>query len=153
MIIILNNIFITCTTCIKNFIIFGDNSFYFLISAEPVLIKVPVQEEGPGDPSGDDLYMYSVGLLIIAMDFLVFQYTIKSGDIDTMTILLKRLIPLFIDLASYRSKYAIEYINILTADMQQENSIKMVKKCYQWSWCRQNRQSNGTLIKSSPCCQ
>lgn len=110
----LNNIFITCTTCIKNFIIFGDKPFYFLISGEPVLIKVPVQEEGPGDPSGDDLYTYSVGLLRVAMDFLVFQYTIKSGDIDTMTILLKRFIPLFIGLASYRSKYAIECINFLT---------------------------------------
>ncbi|KAH3866241.1 hypothetical protein DPMN_029300 [Dreissena polymorpha] len=44
----------------------------------------------------------------------MFNDAIKSGDIDMITILMKRFIPLFIGLSSYKSKYAIECVNFLT---------------------------------------
>ncbi|KAH3834318.1 hypothetical protein DPMN_107641 [Dreissena polymorpha] len=48
------------------------------------------------------------------MDFIMFNDAIKSGDIDMITILMKRFIPLFVGLSSYKSKYAIECVNFLT---------------------------------------
>ncbi|KAH3708419.1 hypothetical protein DPMN_067869 [Dreissena polymorpha] len=48
------------------------------------------------------------------MDFIMFNDAIKSGDIDMITILMKRFIPLFIGLSSYKSKYAVECVNFLT---------------------------------------
>ena len=39
---------------------------------------------------------------------------IKAGDISRLTIAMKRLLPTFVGLSSYRSKYAIECVNFLT---------------------------------------
>ena len=48
------------------------------------------------------------------MDLLQLDDLIRAGDIDRLTIMIKRLIPTFISLTSYRSKYAIECVNFIT---------------------------------------
>ena len=70
--------------------------------------------ESPPDNSDDQLYTYSMSLLRAAMDFVLFSDIIESGDIEMTTIMIKRFIPLFVGLSSYKSKYAIECINFLT---------------------------------------
>ena len=50
----------------------------------------------------------------MAMDLLQFNDLNKSGDIDRLTIVMKRLYLTFLGLTSYRSKYAIECVNFLT---------------------------------------
>ena len=120
------------------------------------MVRIPVPGEEMPPLVDDDIYNYSLSFLRVAMDLLQFDDLVKSGDIDRLTIVMKRLCPTFIGLTSYRSKYAIEYVNFLTktecllsekdsvtvkleafvnptgkaggnkADMQQENNIKMV---------------------------
>ena len=50
----------------------------------------------------------------MAMDLLQFNDLNKSGDIDRLTIVMKRLYLTFIGLTLYRCKYAIECVNFLT---------------------------------------
>ena len=50
----------------------------------------------------------------MAMDLLQFNDLNKSGDIDRLTIVMKRLYFTFIGLTLYRCKYAIECVNFLT---------------------------------------
>ena len=70
-------------------------------------------ENHPPKPD-DDLYNYSLSFLRGAMDLLQLDDLIRAGDIDRLTIMMKRLIPTFISLTSYRSKYAIECVNFIT---------------------------------------
>ena len=50
----------------------------------------------------------------VTLDLFELDKFIKAGDVDMLTIELKILIPTFIGLSSYRSKYAIECVNFLT---------------------------------------
>ncbi|XP_053405618.1 uncharacterized protein LOC123556242 isoform X2 [Mercenaria mercenaria] len=84
------------------------------INGETLQIEVPLPVDGPLDPQEDDVYKYSLSFLRVALDFMLLYHVIKSGDIDTLTLLLKRFIALFVALTSYKSKYAIECINTLT---------------------------------------
>jgi len=62
----------------------------------------------------DELYNYSLSYLRVMMDFMVFDRIIHDGDVDRVAPLLKRLIPTFIGLTSYKSKYAVECVNFIT---------------------------------------
>ena len=76
----------------------------------------------------DDIYNYSLSFLRVAMDLLQFEDLVKSGDIDRLTIVMKRLCPTFIGLTSYRSKYAIECVNFLTKTeclLSEKDSVKV----------------------------
>lgn len=64
--------------------------------------------------SADDMVCYNLCFLRSMMDFLVLQDVIYAADINRLTVVLKRLIPKFVELSSFRSKYAIECINYIT---------------------------------------
>ena len=83
------------------------------IESMKVKIQVPGQDESV-DESDDDLYKYNMAFVRSMIDFMALQDCIKYGDIDKLTIIIKRLIPLFAGLHSFRSKYMIEMINLLT---------------------------------------
>ena len=71
---------------------------------------------GPAPPvkPDDELCNYSTSYLRAMMDFIVFDRIIRAGDVDRLAPMLKRFIPTFIGLSSYRSKYAIEAVNFIT---------------------------------------
>ena len=50
----------------------------------------------------------------VMVDFMVLHAVIKDADVSRLTVIAKRLIPLFIGLTSYKSKYSIEMINLVT---------------------------------------
>lgn len=79
-----------------------------------VRIDVPPEARSPVYIIGDDVYNYSLSFLRASMDLMLLHYVIKAGDTDRLTVLMKRFIPLFIGLTSFRSKYAIECVNFLT---------------------------------------
>ena len=83
------------------------------IGSVKVKIHVPGQDESI-DKVDDDLYNYNMAFVRSMIDFMALQDCIKYGDIDKLTIIIKRLIPLFAGLHSFRSKYMIEMINFLT---------------------------------------
>lgn len=83
------------------------------LNGDLVLLRVPTDCE-PDDTPDDELYAYSLSLIRLLVDFLVFDQAIRSGHIDIITIMMKRFIPLFVGLSSYKSKYAIECVNFLT---------------------------------------
>ncbi|WAR09365.1 LOW QUALITY PROTEIN: hypothetical protein MAR_019323, partial [Mya arenaria] len=107
-------------------------------------INVPTQVENVEEIE-DDVQKYSISLSRVARYFILFCEAIKASDINMITVVMKRFIPLFIGLSSYKSKYAIECVDFLTktecylseydsrpgknkpAEMQQENNIKLVK--------------------------
>ena len=62
----------------------------------------------------DDLHNYSLSFLRASMDLLQLDDLISAGDVQRLSIIMKRLIPTFIGLTSYRSKYAIECVNFVT---------------------------------------
>ncbi|XP_052236206.1 uncharacterized protein LOC127847989 [Dreissena polymorpha] len=64
-----------------------------IINGEAVRIRVP--EDCKTDEAEDGVFSYSLGIVRVAMDFIMFNDAIKSGDIDMITILMKRFIPLF----------------------------------------------------------
>jgi len=55
-----------------------------------------------------------MALLRSGIEFILLDDMIKAGDADRMTICVKRLLPTFIGISSYRSKYALECVNFLT---------------------------------------
>ena len=75
-------------------------------------IDVPGECQQP-QPS-DDLHNYSLSFLRASIDLLQLDDLIKAGDIQRLSIIMKRLVPTFIGLTSYRSKYAIECVNFVT---------------------------------------
>jgi len=91
--------------------LFSIHSYFIL--GDLVLLRVPTDGE-PDDTPDDELYAYSLSLIRLLVDFLVFDQAIRSGNIEIITIMMKRCIPLFIGLSSYKSKYAIECVNFLT---------------------------------------
>ena len=96
-----------------------------LIDSMKVKIEVPGQDES-FEECDDDLYNYNMAFVRSMIEFMALQYCIKYGDIDKLTIVIKRLIPLFAGLHSFRSKYMIEMINFLTKTeyvMSPEESI------------------------------
>lgn len=88
------------------------NIFFLFFST--VRIDVPPEARSPVYIIGDDVYNYSLSFLRASMDLMLLHYVIKAGDTDRLTVLMKRFIPLFIGLTSFRSKYAIECVNFLT---------------------------------------
>lgn len=48
------------------------------------------------------------------MDLMLFNYVIKTGYIDRLTVLMKRFSSLIKGLTSFKSKYAIECVHFLT---------------------------------------
>lgn len=66
-------------------------TFYF--SGEFIKIAVPSPVSEPLDQQDDDVYKYSISFLRVALEFLLLDDIIKSGDIDSLTLMLKRLIP------------------------------------------------------------
>jgi hypothetical protein len=88
-------------------------NFCKIISGDNIQINVPAQVENVEEIE-DDVQKYSIGLSRVAVDFILFCEVIKAGDINMITVLMKRFIPLFIGLSSYKSKYAIECVNFLT---------------------------------------
>ena len=48
------------------------------------------------------------------VDFMVLHDVIKDADVSRLKAIAKRLIPLFIGLTLYKSKYSIELINFIT---------------------------------------
>ena len=77
-------------------------------------IPVPTRDIPVVQDTDDELGNYTHGFLRSMMDFIVLGDIIAAGDINRLTPMLKRLIPLFVGLSSYRSKYAIECVNFLT---------------------------------------
>lgn len=65
-------------------------------------------------PTEDKLHDYTMALLRTGMEFILVDDVIKAADVDRQTIIMKRLLPTFVSLTSYHSKYAIECINFLT---------------------------------------
>ena len=88
----------------------------FMLLGQMVKIAVPGDEQPPS--MDDDIHNYSLSFVRAAMDFLQLDDLIKAGDIDRLTLIMKRLIPTFIGLTSYtcRSKYAIECVNFCNKD-------------------------------------
>ena len=92
------------------------------------MVRIPVPGEEMPPLVDDDIYNYSLSFLRVAMDLLQFDDLVKSGDIDRLTIVMKRLCPTFIGLTSYRSKYAIECVNFLTKTeclLSEKDSVKV----------------------------
>ena len=92
------------------------------------MVSIPVPGEVPPPVVEDDVYNYSLSFLRVAMDLLQFDDVVKAGDIDRLTIVMKRLCPTFIGLTSYRSKYAIECVNFLTKTeclLSEKESVKV----------------------------
>ena len=71
-------------------------------------------EAHPTPPVDDDLYNYCLGFTRASLDLMELDDLIRAGDIDRLTVMMKRLIPTFVGLTSFRSKYAIECINFIT---------------------------------------
>ena len=98
-------------------IIIGENAHF---------IQIP----GPMSPPkpNDELRNYSLSYLRAMLDFIVFDSVIRAGDVDRLVPMLKRFIPLFVGLTSYRSKYAIEAINFITKtehSLSKQESVKV----------------------------
>ena len=92
------------------------------------MVRIPVPGEEMPPLVDDDIYNYSLSFLRVTMDLLQFDDLVKSGDIDRLTIVMKRLCPTFIGLTSYRSKYAIECVNFLTKTeclLSEKDSVKV----------------------------
>ncbi|KAH3811881.1 hypothetical protein DPMN_140298 [Dreissena polymorpha] len=83
-------------------------------SGNIIQINVPAQKENVQEPMKDDVQKYSTSIVRVAIDFMVFCEVIKARDINMISILMKRFIPLFIGLSSYKSKYAIECVDFIT---------------------------------------
>ena len=69
-----------------------------------------------------------MSFLRVTLDLFEVDKLIKAGDVDMLTIELKRLIPTFIGLSSYRSKYAIECVNFLTKSeilLSEKESVRL----------------------------
>ena len=60
------------------------------------------------------VHSYSMALLRAGIEFLLLDDIVDAGDITRIIPCLKRLIPTFVGLTSYKSKYAIECVNFLT---------------------------------------
>ena len=92
------------------------------------MVRIPVPGEEMPPLVDDDINNYFLSFLRVAMDLLQFDDLVKSGDIDRLTIVMKRLCPTFIGLTSYRSKYAIECVNFLTKTeclLSEKDSVKV----------------------------
>ena len=76
-------------------------------------MKVPGHDESLPVVT-DNLFQYNISFLRLMMDFKVLDECIHNGDINMLTVITKRLIPLFAGLHSFRSKYMIECINFIT---------------------------------------
>ena len=92
---------------------FRGKTFQFQVGN--LMVNVPI----PPEPavvvkSSDELNNSSWGFLRVMMDFMMLDDIVRCGDADRLNICLKRLIPTFIGLTSYRSKYFIELINFIT---------------------------------------
>jgi hypothetical protein len=76
---------------------------------ECVIDEVHLNVEIPGEQESiqktdDDLFNYSISYLRAIVDFALLHRCIKDGNIDQLTVVCKRLIPLFAGLHSFRSK-------------------------------------------------
>lgn len=78
-----------------------------------IRFSVP-KEHDPVEVSTDKLRKTSLGFMRAMLDFMMLDDIIHTGDIDRLTVSLKRLLPLFVGLHSFRSKYSIEIVNFLT---------------------------------------
>ena len=72
-----------------------------------------VNDTTPIESTTDELYDSTLSFVRCMMDFAVLDDVVRAGDIDRLIIISKRLIPLFIGLTSYSSKYGQELINYL----------------------------------------
>ena len=64
--------------------------------------------------STDNIMNYHMAFTRARIDFMVLHDVIKDADVDRLIVITKRLIPLFVGLTSFKSKYAIELINFIT---------------------------------------
>ena len=85
------------------------------ITVDGAMYSIPV----PGEPSEvtvspDELHEYVTSFLRVMMDFAMLDDATHAGDVDRVTSTFKRLVPTFVGLTSYRSKYFIEMVNYLT---------------------------------------
>jgi hypothetical protein len=86
----------------------------FMFTGQPVVIPVLGEDDWIPPPVNDATYNYNTSLLRCGLDFLELDRLICAGDADQLSVMMRRLIPTFISLTSYRSKYAIEAVNFLT---------------------------------------
>ncbi|KAH3810318.1 hypothetical protein DPMN_138708 [Dreissena polymorpha] len=70
------------------------------LNGDIIQINVPAQKENVQEEMEDDVQKYSTSIVRVAIDFMVFCEVIKAGDINMISILMKRFIPLFIGLSS-----------------------------------------------------
>ena len=84
------------------------------VTVDNTIIRINVPRPTVPPKPDDELFNYSLGYLRSMMDFIVFDKVIDAGDVDRLAPVMKRFIPLFIGLTSFRSKYAIEMVNFLT---------------------------------------
>ena len=104
------------------------------VNDQHILFDVPAFPKPPKQQ--DQLYNYSLGYLRSMMDFIVLDNVIHDGDIDLLGPTLKRMIPNFIGLTSFRSKYAIEAVNFITKtewSLSERESV-VVKLVYEPVW-------------------
>lgn len=88
---------------------------YQITIGEGAMLTIPI----PAEPSevtvnADELTNYTNSFLRVMMDFTMMDDATRAGDVDRITASLKRLLPTFVGLTSYRSKYFIEMVNFLT---------------------------------------
>lgn len=86
------------------------------MQVEPgVSLRIPIPSEpSPVADTSDEVYNTNIAFVRSMMDFVVLDSIIGAGDVTRLSAILKRLLPLFVGLHSYRSKYSIEIINVLT---------------------------------------
>ena len=92
----------------------------------PYIFQVPGRVSPP--KPDDELRNYAQSYIRAMMDFVVFDSIIHAGDVDRLAPMLKRFIPLFVGLTSFRSKYAIEAVNFLTKtehSLSKRESVKV----------------------------
>jgi hypothetical protein len=84
--------------------------------SEVVHVKVDGHEYVVVTPieNSDELFNSSMSFLLVMNEFMLFDYIIRIGDVNSIPAVLKRLAAIFDGLTSNHSKYAIECMNLIT---------------------------------------
>ena len=82
---------------------------YELNIGEGAVVRIPIPgERSEVTKSGDELNNYASSFLRVMLDFVMLDDSTRAADVDRVTAFFKRLVPTFVGLTSYRSKYFIE---------------------------------------------
>ena len=88
---------------------------YHIVVPGGVKLVIPVPSDAEVfPPTQDEVHDYNLAYMRAMLDFVILDNIVRAGDIERLPAILKRLLPLFVGLTSFMSKYSIEIINFLT---------------------------------------